>query len=238
MILETIVHKSPLFIDFEASSLSLVDSYPIQVGFICKNEDVQTYFINPESVQSWTGWSTDAEKAHQFPRDYVIQHGLHPHEVTAILNKKLMGRQVYCNGYGNDLFWCSRLFAAANEAPSFVIKDFFSLIPESFMVNPSDDLKPLYSLMVTLTRKAMKGRTHDAGNDVQYLVNLYARVKNAEDLLVQGITTFGKEKKFIRWLMSPVAALSGDSPVSRLATEEGKEQVKNILVQIQYGIYT
>jgi len=231
------MHNPPLFIDFEASSLNLVDSYPIQVGFVGKNKVIQKYFINPKSVHSWTDWSANAEKVHQFPRDYVIQHGLHPHEVAAILNKELMDRHVYCNGYDNDLFWCDRLFTAANETPSFVIKDFFSLVPKSFMESPSNKLKPLYSSMVKSTRQAMMGRTHDAGNDVQYLINLYTRIKNAEDLLAQGITTFGNEKKFILWLMSPIAALSDNPPVSRLATDEGKEQLKTILVQIQYGIF-
>ena len=79
------MHNSLLFIDFEASSLNLVDSYPIQVGFVGKNKVIQAFFINPESVHSGTDWSVNAEKVHQFPRDYVIQHGLHPHEVTALL---------------------------------------------------------------------------------------------------------------------------------------------------------
>lgn len=232
------MHNPPLFIDFEASGLNLVDSYPIQVGFIDTKNSIQKYFISPENIHDWTSWCTDAENIHHFPREHVIQHGLHPHEIAKILNKELMNCHVYCNGYANDLFWCNRLYNAANQSPTFEIKDFFSLIPKCFMESPSDELTSFYSFMVKISRQSLTGRAHDAGNDARYLANLYDFVKNAEDLIGHGASSFDNKKMLIKWLMTPVNVLSGNSPASYLVTVKGKEKIKKLLKKIQYGQFS
>lgn len=51
-----------------------------------------------------------------------------------------------------------------------------------------------------------------------------------------GIEVFGKESKFNSWLSIPNVALGGQIPEDLMKTEEGLEEVNNILVRIEHGI--
>jgi putative toxin-antitoxin system antitoxin component (TIGR02293 family) len=47
---------------------------------------------------------------------------------------------------------------------------------------------------------------------------------------------FENAKVAERWLEQPNVATNNDSPANLLATPEGREQVKNLLLRIEYGV--
>jgi len=52
------IDDQPAFIDFEASSLDLIASYPIEVGVCLANGEVRSWLIEPHVL--WQDWSDSA----------------------------------------------------------------------------------------------------------------------------------------------------------------------------------
>lgn len=48
---------------------------------------------------------------------------------------------------------------------------------------------------------------------------------------------FGSAERAEQWLFEPNRFLAGDAPVARLRTDEGAEQIRLFLGQIDYGIH-
>jgi len=59
-----------------------------------------------------------------------------------------------------------------------------------------------------------------------------------DDVQQLATSVFGSSIKALRWLNKPNRSLSGERPVSRLNTTEGIDQIKNILIRIEYGVYS
>ncbi len=109
----------PAFIDFEASSLDLIASYPIEVGVCMPDSALHSWLIAPHVL--WQEWSESAEGIHGIPRTRLLTEG---HAVTAVahhLNQLLSG-QVFCDAWTFDSFWLYRLFRAAGVKPGFQLE--------------------------------------------------------------------------------------------------------------------
>ena len=59
-----------------------------------------------------------------------------------------------------------------------------------------------------------------------------------DDISLLATTIFGSSVKADRWLRKPNRALNGDTPISRLSTNEGLEEVRSILRKIEYGDFS
>ncbi|WP_400190891.1 antitoxin Xre/MbcA/ParS toxin-binding domain-containing protein [Hymenobacter sp. B81] len=57
-------------------------------------------------------------------------------------------------------------------------------------------------------------------------------------VMAKGISVFEDEDDFRHWLETPNPALGGIEPKDLLASSIGREQVRELLVRIQYGIYS
>ncbi|MBV9158517.1 MAG: DUF2384 domain-containing protein [Acidobacteriaceae bacterium] len=57
------------------------------------------------------------------------------------------------------------------------------------------------------------------------------------DVTARATEVFGTADKAIRWLTCPVRALSDNTPLSLLDTEEGVTRVKDVLGQIEHGLW-
>ena len=104
--------QSPVFIDFEASSLDLVASYPIEVGLCLADGTTHSWLIRPHVL--WLDWSESAEKIHRIPRERLIEEGVEASDVAAALNQLIPG-VAYCDAWTFDSFWLHRLFRAAHR---------------------------------------------------------------------------------------------------------------------------
>lgn len=110
---------SPAFIDFEASSLDLIASYPIEVGVCLADGTLHSWLIRPHVL--WQDWSESAELVHGISRSTLEQEGAEIREVSQALNELLDG-QVFCDAWTFDSFWLHRLYKAANMTPNFQLE--------------------------------------------------------------------------------------------------------------------
>lgn len=116
---------SPAFIDFEASSLDLIASYPIEVGICLPDGTLHSWLIRPHVL--WQDWSESAEKIHGISRQTLEQEGVPVSEVAASLNSLLSG-PVFCDAWTFDSFWLHRLFRAANIRAEFQLESVSMLL--------------------------------------------------------------------------------------------------------------
>ncbi len=97
----------PPIIDFEASGLDKVASYPISVGIATCRANYYA-LIRPE--QDWTHWCQDAERIHGLSRDHLIAEGLATDAVVDRIERLLpSNRTIYSDNPSWDGFWARRL---------------------------------------------------------------------------------------------------------------------------------
>ncbi|WP_166268710.1 3'-5' exonuclease [Marinobacter caseinilyticus] len=116
---------SPAFIDFEASSLDLIASYPIEVGVCMPDGTLHSWLIRPHVL--WLDWSESAEQVHGIARATLERDGTEVREVAQALNELLEG-QVFCDAWTFDSFWLHRLYRAANATPTFQLESISVLL--------------------------------------------------------------------------------------------------------------
>jgi len=120
------VNKSPAFIDFEASSLDLIASYPIEVGICMPDGTLHSWLIRPHG--SWKDWSESAETIHGITRAELENEGVPVMQVAEELNALLLSCQVFCDAWTFDSFWLHRLYRAAGTTPSFQLESVSMLL--------------------------------------------------------------------------------------------------------------
>lgn len=157
--------QHPSFIDFEASSLDLVASYPIEVGICLGNGEVESWLIKPHVL--WKDWSERSARIHGIDRDQLEAEGKEVHEVAQALNETLSG-VVYCDAWTFDSFWLHRLFKAAQLKPSFQLDSIASLLSDSQVQCWQDVHKTVI--------EEMKLVRHRAENDALILHKTWIRV--------------------------------------------------------------
>lgn len=117
--------QTPIFIDFEASSLDLLSSYPIEVGVCLPNGDTKSWLIRPHVL--WKDWSEKAARIHGIPRETLEQDGQEINDVIEALNSQIYGT-VYCDAWAFDSFWLHRLFKAGKCKPNFELDSITSIL--------------------------------------------------------------------------------------------------------------
>lgn len=116
---------TPAFIDFEASSLDLIASYPIEVGICMPDGELHSWLISPHVL--WQDWSESAERIHGISRETLHEEGMAVTEVAQQLNG-LLPDQVFCDAWTFDSFWLHRLFRAAKTQPTFQLESISMLL--------------------------------------------------------------------------------------------------------------
>lgn len=118
-------NNPPAFIDFEASSLDLIASYPIEVGVCLADGTVHSWLIEPHVL--WQDWSQSAEQIHGISRPRLEQEGTPVQTVARELNRLITG-MVYCDAWTFDSFWLHRLYRAAGQKPGFQLESISTLL--------------------------------------------------------------------------------------------------------------
>ena len=73
---------------------------------------------------------------------------------------------------------------------------------------------------------------------VEEILNSKLVSKNVAKLLEFAKDVFGNKTKMQRWMRTANQALAGSRPVSLLKTPKGVKQVEEVLLRIEYGIYS
>ena len=58
-----------------------------------------------------------------------------------------------------------------------------------------------------------------------------------DTLLDRAVEVVGDREEALRWLGTPVRALNFETPVSQLATAQGKEAVETVLTRLEHGVF-
>lgn len=157
---------TPTIIDVEASGFGR-GSYPIEVGFITSSNQVGCTLIKPED--SWSSWSTDAEKVHGIDRRILFEKGKPIVEVALWLNENLQGETIYSDAWMNDMCWLGRLFDEAEVAQAFKLESLLSLLTE----HEREHWAETYQLILLETKLIR----HRASTDAKLIQETFLRIK-------------------------------------------------------------
>ncbi|WP_328185385.1 3'-5' exonuclease [Marinobacter sp. OP 3.4] len=160
--------NAPAFIDFEASSLDLIASYPIEVGLCLPDGSLHSWLIKPHVL--WHDWSDSAEQIHGISRDTLKAEGLSVRQVAHHLNELLDG-EVFCDAWTFDSFWLHRLYRAADMRPTFQLES-VSLLLSPAQVHHWSTIRHQVIQDLGLP-------VHRAANDAQILHSTWCQVTAA-----------------------------------------------------------
>lgn len=117
--------RLPAIIDIEASGFGR-GSYPIEVGIVMPDGSAFCSLIRPEP--GWNHWDESAAATHRIERSALLLHGRGAGEVAQMLNDRLRGMTVLCDGWAHDFVWLALLFEAAGRVPLFRLDDLRSVL--------------------------------------------------------------------------------------------------------------
>ncbi|MDX2266932.1 MAG: MbcA/ParS/Xre antitoxin family protein [Bryobacter sp.] len=63
-------------------------------------------------------------------------------------------------------------------------------------------------------------------------------LRAALPIVAHAFAVFGDEEKAKHWLTTPLELFGDREPIDLLATEEGREQVENVLIRIEHNIHS
>lgn len=68
--------------------------------------------------------------------------------------------------------------------------------------------------------------------------SLSEKILDIADLYSFGFEVFGNEESFVQWMDTPIRALSYQKPVSYIDNQFGRQEVRNLIGRIAYGVYS
>lgn len=167
----------PVFIDFEASSLSGY-SYPIEVAWGSRVDDIHSCLISPAECHDCIDWDEDSELLHGLTRRQLFEHGVSMGRVCDLLDEALVDRQVFSDANRYDNFWLEKLYHAAGKGrPRFLIRHVDELLCER--LEPMMDHRQELAAALEQLRRAAREKVpkrHRAGWDVRFLIELWDMV--------------------------------------------------------------
>lgn len=115
------------FLDFEASSPGR-ESYPIEVAWVSKEGQGESYLIRPhESWRSRGDWSPDAERVHGISRETLMAEGRSAAWVARHAASSLATAEaIYSDAHGLDGRWLRQLLLSA-ALPDLIVQDAYTL---------------------------------------------------------------------------------------------------------------
>ena len=75
------------------------------------------------------------------------------------------------------------------------------------------------------------------GNE-KFNPSLSERIISLADLYSYGYEVFEDKTRFNKWMFSPSQALGGQTPHAMIDNQFGREEVRNIIGRIEYGVYS
>lgn len=102
----------PVFLDFEASSLSK-HSYPVEIAWVFEDGRSRSFLIRP--APGWNDWSSEAEALHGLSRDQLEKDGSEVLVIVDEMVETLAHEDLYASAPSWDGKWLSALLRAAGH---------------------------------------------------------------------------------------------------------------------------
>jgi putative toxin-antitoxin system antitoxin component (TIGR02293 family) len=74
--------------------------------------------------------------------------------------------------------------------------------------------------------------------DQRFSSDLSEKIMSLADIYSYGYEIFGDQQEFNQWVFQPLPALGGKAPYDFLDNHYGREEVRNIIGRIAYGVYS
>lgn len=115
-----------------------------------------------------------------------------------------------------------------------IVKDGVSKKDLELLKNKTDMDYTMLAKALSVTRATLinkkKGQKFGTG--------LSEKILGMADLYSYGFEVFEDEARFNQWMSRPNKALGGQSPFDLIDNQFGREEVKNLIGRIDYGIYS
>lgn len=157
---------APAVMDIEASGFGQ-SSYPIEIGFVLASGETYCSLIRPEP--DWTHWDADAERLHRITQETTRKHGRGAREIAELLNERLRGLTLYCDGWAHDYVWLNVLFEAAALSPSFRLDNLRALLTEREAAH--------WEIVKKQVTTEMRLQRHRASSDAKILQRTLMRLR-------------------------------------------------------------
>lgn len=93
-----------------------------------------------------------------------------------------------------------------------------------------DDL----AVVLPATRATLISRK---GNE-KFNASVSDAIVSLADIYSHGYEVFGDKERFNDWMFRPLQALNGETPFSLLDNQFGREEVRDLIGRIEYGVYS
>ena len=90
------------------------------------------------------------------------------------------------------------------------------------------------SKALAVTRSTLIGKK----GEQKFSANISEKILGLADIYSYGYEVFEDEAKFNNWMFSANKALGGKSPYEIIDNQYGREEVKDLIGRIDYGIYS
>lgn len=104
---------------------------------------------------------------------------------------------------------------------------------ESFKSMAGLDYDQLAQLLSVARATLINKKSPDKFN-----TDLSDKIMSLADIYSYGFEVFEDKDHFRKWIQTPIRALGGKSPFDVLHTSFGREEVRNIIGRIEYGVYS
>jgi hypothetical protein len=160
----------PAVLDIEASGFGR-DSFPVEIGYVLPDGEAFCTLIRP--APGWTHWDDSAERLHRISHQTARTHGRDALEVATLLNERLRGMTLYCDGWAHDYVWLSVLFEAADLAPAFKLDNLRALL--------TDRDAARWAAAKQQVATEMRLQRHRASSDARVLQQTLVRLRTLPD---------------------------------------------------------
>lgn len=164
--------KGPIFIDFEASSLSS-QSWPIEVGVAWLEANrviVESKLIKPDPSWPENDWNPESEAVHGILRT-DLDEAERAEDVAHWLRAITIGRTLASDAPNFDQRWFDKLMTTIEEPPHMTINDFHRILRIAF--SHDDGIVAPGRLHYAYKNRATGKVVHRAGPDAANLAYAY-----------------------------------------------------------------
>jgi len=72
----------------------------------------------------------------------------------------------------------------------------------------------------------------------KYSSSISEKLLGVADIYSYGFMVFEDEERFKKWMSKPIQALGGKAPLDVIDNQFGREEVKNLIGRIEYGVFS
>ena len=135
------------------------------------------------------------------------------------------------------------ILANASKKPESQLTCFekMHIVRDGVSKNDLELLKSKTALDYTMLAKALavtRATLINKKRNEKFNAGLSEKILGMADLYSYGFEVFEDENRFNQWMSKPNKALGGQAPYDLIDNQFGREEVKNLIGRIDYGVYS